>query len=96
MKELETLVTLTHRNLEHFYGYHLYLLDGSWSTALDVLRRFSNLSSFSCEYPRGAEFGDSRRFITGVPYGAMEDYVMQSSGRNPLPGFFAALLNTTT
>jgi hypothetical protein len=96
LQNLETLVTLTKSNLKHFHGYSLFLLDRSWSAALDVMRGFAELSSFSCQYPRGAEFGDSRTFISGVPSGAMVDYVMGKSEKNPLPDFFATLAGTTT
>lgn len=84
LRDLQILVTGLQDTLNYFGTKSGYLLDGSWITALDILRGLGRLEDCEVKYSHGAEFGDSRRYMRDVPEGEMREYVLRVRERNPL------------
>jgi hypothetical protein len=87
---LQSLVTMLRERLKVFDIYCVHLLDGSWATALDIMRDFANLSSFSIHYMTGAEFGEPIDDYPDVPYSEIIEYVMRLKEMNPLLEYIAS------
>jgi hypothetical protein len=85
MEELGVLVKAL-RKLKSLEITAAWLLSGTWTNSLDILRGFEGLQNVCFKYPHSGDWSDRGMFVGGVLEEEIRQYVLGLRERNPLRG----------
>lgn len=85
MDDMAVFVSSHRGSVKDFKATSMYLRDGDWDQALDILRQFNALESVELMYPNGGRYKDWHYSnVPRFPQEEAEQYVRQLTSQNPL------------